>query len=188
MENIKKFLTRKNIFMALGVVIALEIIWAGLTLLKPTPPVEPPAGVFPQTSTISLQSSKVNLKVGEKITVEINLSSGKKVDGADILINYDPGILTARPVSPGSIFSDFPLNKVDEADGRITVSGITDKSGGVLANGLFGSVEFSAKASGTTRVSLEFTPGSTSDSNLTESGSGQDILEEISDLELNILP
>lgn len=187
MENIKEFLTRKNIFIALGVVIALEIIWAGFTLLKPAPGVEPPPALS-QTSTISLQSSQTNFKVGEKITVEINLSSGKKVDGADILINYDPKILSAKPVTAGGVFSDFPTNKVDENLGRITVSGITDKSGGVLANGLLGSVEFVAKASGATQISLEFTPGSTSDSNLTESGTGKDILEEVSDLELTILP
>lgn len=187
MENIKKYLTRKNIFIVLGAIIALEIIWAGLTLFKPTPPVEPPADLS-QTSTISLQSSQTNFKVGEKITVDISLSSGKKVDGADILINYDPKILTARPLTPGSIFSDFPTNKVDEAKGSIIVSGITDKSSGVLANGLFGSVQFTAKAAGTARISLEFTPGSTADSNLTESGTGKDILEEVSDLELTILP
>lgn len=181
----KKFLTRKNIFIVLGVIIALEIIWAGLTLLKPTPPVEPPAALS-QTSIISLQSPQTSLKVGEKITVEINLLSGKKVDGADILINYDPKILTARPLTTGSIFSDFPVSKVDENLGTIIVSGITDKTGGVLAKGLFGSVEFTAKTAGTARISLEFTPGSTADSNLTESGTGKDILEKVNDLQLTI--
>lgn len=184
MDNLKKFLTRRNIFMALGLIIAVEIIWAGLSLLKSVSPVnEAPEALVP---AISLQSPKTTIKVGEKVTVDINLSSISRVDGADILINYDPKLLSAEPVAAGVIFRDFPVNRVDEAGGRITVSGITDASGGVLADGLFGSLEFTAKASGTTRISLEFTPGSTADSNLTESGTGKDILEKVENLEVSI--
>lgn len=184
-----KLLTKRNIFIALGVIIALEIIWAGLTLLKPTPPsTRVSEEAVPKITAVSLRSPKTNLKVGEKVTVDINLSSGSRVDGADLVINYDPKILSAELVVAGAIFRDFPSNKVDEKLGRITVSGITDQIGGVLADGLFGSVEFMAKKVGTARVSVEFTPGSTADSNLTESGTGQDILEKVNDLEINILP
>lgn len=188
-DYLQKFLTRKNIFMVLGAVITVEVIWAALSLVKsPAPTNETIKLTVVKAPTISLLSSKTSLKVGEKVTVDINFSSGKKVDGADILINYDPKILSAQPVIKGTIFPDFPVSKVDEKSGRITVSGITDQRGGVLANGLFGSVEFSAKAAGTARISLEFTPLSTADSNLTESGTGKDILEKVSDLEVTILP
>ncbi len=187
--GLQKLLNRKNIFIALGAILALEIIWAGLTLLRPvSPATRVSEEVAVKTTSVSLLSPRASLKVGEKVTVDINISSGSKVEGADLLINYDPNLLSAEPVVAGVIFRDFPVNKVDKASGRITVSGITDTSGGVLADGLFGSVDFTAKAAGVAKISLEFSPGQTTDSNLIETGTGKDILEEVSDLDLNILP
>lgn len=172
--------------MALGLIVAAEIIWAGLTLLKPPPPSTRVSEVLPKITTVSLQAPKTNLQVGEKVTVNINLSSSSRVDGADLLINYDPKILSAQPVVAGVIFRDFPVSKVDEKLGRITVSGITDTSGGVLADGLFGSVDFVTKAEGKAGISLEFSPGQTTDSNVIETGTGKDILEKVNNLELTI--
>ena len=72
--------------------------------------------------------------------------------------------------------------------GKITVAGITQAQGGVLANGLFGTVVFQAKAAGQAKISLDYTPGSTIDSNVTESETVEDVLDKVENLEINILP
>lgn len=184
-------LTKRNLFIVLGVIIAAEIIWAGWSIFKGTTPQvstqETPSGEPVQT-TVTLTSDKASLKLGEKATVSINLSSNSKTDGLDLIITYDPKLLSAKPVTLGTLYSDYPQNVLDDKAGRISVSGITGQAGGILADGLFGKVEFRAKAPGVAAISLEFTPGESSDSNVTESGTGKDILEKVNNLELNILP
>lgn len=187
----QNFLNKRNLFIVLGVVIAAEIIWAGWSFFKPISSVpqvaeQQAATVQPKPTTVTLTSDKTTLKVGESVTVAINLSSDKKTDGADLIITYDPKLLSVKPVIVGTIYSDYPQNVVDDSLGRITVSGITGQRGGVLANGLFGSVEFSAKAPGVAKISLDFTSGATGDSNVTQSGTGKDILEKVNSLELKI--
>lgn len=194
-NKFSKFLTRKNIFIVFGLIVILELIWASWTLFKPAPPQvatkQAPAEEKP--TIVSLSSPKTTLKVGEDVTVYINISSDKRADGVDLIINYDPKLLSPKttdgqPVIAGTIFTDYPQNVLDAKLGRITVSGITAQAGGIIPNGLFGSLVFVAKAPGAAKVSLEFTPQSTIDSNVTETNSGKDVLEKVNNLELNILP
>lgn len=192
----EKFLTKRNIFILLSVVILAEVIWAGWTLFKPTPPPElttQSAVVQSKPVTITLQSPKTQLSVGEKFTVSINIFSDKLTDGTDLIILYDPKILSVEgqgtakvPVLLGTLYSDYPINKLDDTAGRITVSGISNKPGGVNPSGLFGSVIFQAKSPGLAKISLDFTAGSTADTNVTETGSGKDVLEKVNNLEIKI--
>lgn len=201
MENqskFKKILSRRNIYILFGVAIFLEVIWASWTFLKPTPQ---PAAEVPQTMTakeptvITLSAPKTSLRVGEEIKVEINISSNSKTVGTDLVIKYDPKLLSVEtvgtsknPVQVGTIYRDYPLNSLESSVGRITVSGITDSQGGVLASGLFGSIVFQAKSQGVANINLDFNPSQTTDSNVIESGTGQDLLDKVNNLQINILP
>lgn len=186
----KSLLTTKNILIFFGVVIVLELIWAGLTLLKPAArSTTQTVPALPQITTISLSAPKTDLKVGESIVVSINITSDKQTVGTDLVITYDPKLLTVTaagtsPVTSGTLYSDYPLNKLDK--NRITVSGITDKAEGVLGNGLFGSVVFQAKEAGVAEIMVDFTPGKTTDANIIESGTSQDVLEKVNNLMLTI--
>lgn len=193
---IQKLLTRKNIFIVLGVVILAEVLWASWTLFRPSPPSSTATSVpvvKVKPTTVTLISDKTSLKKGEKMTVSINISSNKKTDGTDLVLIYDPKLLSVetvgsskQPVIAGGIYEDFPLNSVDQVAGRITVSGITDDPGGVLAEGLFGSIVFVGKAPGVANISLDYSPSSTADSNVIESGTGKDVLEKVEGLEVSI--
>lgn len=183
------FLTRKNILFFFTAVIVLELIWAGWTFIKPTQTSQ--NRIAQSKTTISLVSPITSLKVGAKTTVSINISSVKKVDGVDLIINYDPKVLTVeannnQPVAVGTIFSDYPQNTQDPALGRITVSGISSATGGVLANGLFGSIVFRAVAPGTSQISIDYAPGSTTKSNVAQGG--KNILDGVTNLQLNVSP
>lgn len=186
-----KLLTRKNIFIVLGVIIALEVIWAGWFLIqsgqKPTKDVVTTQEAVQPTS-LTLTSDTSEYRVGDEISVSISISSSKKVDGADLIIKYDPKVLTAQPATLGTIFSDYPQNTSDATLGKVSISGITSQPGGVKPNGEFGKLNFVAKAAGTTKITFDFTPGQTGDTNVSETATSQDILEAVNELEINILP
>lgn len=197
-SKLKKLLSKRNIYILFGAAILFEVIWFGWTLLKPTS--QPTTGT-PQTmeasqpTIITLSAPTDSLKIGEKITIDINISSNKKTDGTDLVITYDPKLLSVEtegtsknPVKAGTIYRDFPLNSLESTLGRITISGITDSPDGILANGLFGSIVFQAKSQGVANIVLDFNQGMTTDSNVIESGTGKDLLEKVDNLQINILP
>ncbi|MBI4037396.1 hypothetical protein HY385_03155 [Candidatus Daviesbacteria bacterium] len=202
MVNLSGFKLSKKVILAL-VVVALvgEGIWAYQTLSKKsavsggqTPVPSTTSSTKPKT-TLLLQSSQNTIKIGDKLTVAVNIAADKATDGVDIIILYDPKLLTVVPVEGtknammvGSIYSDYPINAVDGVKGKITVSGITTQVGGVVPRGTFGSITFTAKAAGQAKISLDFTKGSTVDSNVIETKTAKDLLEEIRNTEVNITP
>lgn len=195
-------ITKKLVFVLIGVVLFAELVWAGIMLTKNKTPSSGtvsvnnplPRAAVRNVSSLSLTAPKNSFKVGEDIAVQVNISSDKPTDGADIIIIYDPKKLSVvpgqgkLPVTVGNIYSDYPLNKADETMGSVLVSGITSKPGGVIPKGVFGNFTFRAKSVGQTKISFDYTPGSTIDSNVIEAKSAKDILNSVSNLELNILP
>lgn len=199
-QNItQKLPVKKIVFLVLIIAIVIEVVWALWTILKPTPSAitTPPAVTQESVSKetmITLLSSNAQPKVGEKIVVSLDITADKLTDGADLIINYDPKLLSVDlssskfPVLPGTIYSDYPVNEVDDKLGVIKVSGISSKKGGVNPSGIFGTIVFSTKIAGQTKLSFDFTPGSTSDTNIVEAGSGSDVLQKVNNLQINILP
>lgn len=198
MDNLKeKIFKKQTIFLLLGLVIIAEIFWASWFLLTPSPAQTNLINqtVFKKPTTITLTTPQTEVKVGDKFSVSINISSDKKTDGADLIINYDSSALIVEasgsaqpPVSLGSLYSDYPINTLNSEMGKITVSGISSIESGILADGLFGSITFTAKKVGPTSISLDFTKGSTVDTNVTGTQEAADILESVNKLEINILP
>lgn len=191
-----KFLTGRTILIILGLVIVGEIIWAAMTLFKgtPTPPLNNQQAFKKTPTAISLQTSNPQVKVGEKFTVSINFSSNTPSDGTDLIVLYDPALLSViapinnEPVALGTLYNDYPINKLEANLGKITVSGVSNKIEGSVPNGLFGKIEFQAKSAGISKIRLDFTPERTVDTNVIESATGKDVLEKVNDVEVNILP
>jgi len=188
--DIKKLLAKKILLGLFGLIILGELIWAGMAFLKTNN--EPPQASevsSPTITKVELTSDKSEVAAGEQFTVSINILSTYETDGVDLIISFDPKLLSVEdakaPVVLGTLYNDFPVNKIEA--GKITVSGIADESG-VLANGLFGSIVFKSKSPGTTAVSLEFQKGNTTDTNVIEKGTGKDILEDVKNVNITILP
>ncbi|MBU3957415.1 cohesin domain-containing protein [Patescibacteria group bacterium] len=192
-----KQINKKIIYAVVVFIIIFELVWAWQTLQKSKVVlVGNTASVPVQTepAVISLISPKTDLEVGEKITVAINITSSKLTDGADIIIFYDPKVLTVmpdaqsgKPVTLGTLYVEYPLNSVDEKNGRIAVSGLASAQAGVIPKGIFGSIVFQVKVVGPTKVSLDFTPGSTIDCNVIETKTARDLLSLVNNLELNVM-
>lgn len=198
LSNIK---ISKNLLYALAVVaIFLEVAWGIWTITEPSTESQTssaPLGASSQKAEgtiLSLESAKEKVKPGEQFTVAINLRSPRYTDGADLIIYYDPQLLSVVqsgvskvPVQTASIYSDYPLNKVDEKNGKVTVSGISSKEGGVIPQGVFGNITFQAKKNGRAKIVFDYTPGSTVDSNVTETKTAQDVLSKVQNLTVDIM-
>jgi len=194
--GLKKLLSRRNIFLLLGLIVVAEVIWALWTLvLSPSQgSIIPQFGAQkPQATSVSLLSPTQSLKVGDIVTVTAKIESEKFTDGADLVIIYNPQALEVqttssdKPLAAGLLYDDYPFNN-EEEPGRITVSGITTRTDGTLASGIFGTVTFRALSEGEAKVSLLFNVGDTTDSNVIETGTGNDVLDEVNNLEIKILP
>lgn len=193
--------TKRIALIITGIVFAAELVWAASVIQKNISPVKEvvtqPVSVNQVSGAIiSLETSQTDFKVGEKINVTVNIESKKATDGIDLVIKYNPKELTVVPVDvdtkapflAGTIYSDYPLNSVDEKKGIISVSGISSLPEGVIPDGVLGTLTFIASEAGKSAVALEFTPGNTTDTNVTETKTAKDILTSVKNLEVNIIP
>lgn len=182
----------KLIFIILGIAVVVEIIWA-VKLLRGNVPL--PVASSTQTvsnvnllpASISLSTPKTTIKVGEKIPVSINIDSVKATDGTDVILNFDPSLLVAsKSANVGKIYDDYPLNVTDNTTGKFSISGISSAANGKIAQGVFGTLIFEAKSPGKAQISIDFTKGNTTDSNVTETKSAKDLLGTVGNLEVEI--
>lgn len=191
--DINKILSKKLLLGLFGLIILAELIWAGVYVFNMNNQSDSaPQASSPIITKVELTSDKNQVKIGEEFTVSINIVSDYLTDGVDLIINFDPELLSVEtagedkaPVVLGALYQDFPVNKIEA--GKITVSGITDGEG-VLANGLFGSVIFKTKKAGQTSVGLDFQKDNTTDTNVIEKGTGKDILMDVKNVNITILP
>lgn len=174
------------------VIIVIELVWAYSVFYK-----SPNATIVNQVvntqstvnsiATITLTSSKQTLKVGENFVVAIDVKTKRLTDAMDLVLKYDPKVLEASSSAiTGNLYDQYPVNKVDASLGVITVSGITSEQNGIIPNGVFGYLTFKAKAQGQSKISVDFTPNTTNDSNIIEAKTGKDVLSSVNNLELNI--
>lgn len=187
---IKRFFRPKLIFIVLGLIIAAEVIFAVRTLTKPLP--SPPAKLQPISGgKVVLLSPSKSYKVGEAIRVTIRVATGgRATNGTDVVLNYDPKILeasTSGAIRPGKIYSDYPILTADQKTGTIRVSGTTS-AGSKAFNGIgiFATLNLKAISAGDTTLRVDFQKDSTTDSNIVESSTTKDILEEVFNLDLKV--
>lgn len=180
----------KIIFALLGLVLAAEIVFVVKTFSKPTPGPLPKAKEVSTTAAITLAVNKREVKVGEKVAVKVIVDTGgRKIAGADAVLLFDSKVLeaTSGAIVKGSALKDYPFAGIDAKGGIATVSGISALDGnGISGSFILATINFKAKTAGKTVVNVSFTPESTTDSNLVESGTNSDVLEKVEHLSLTI--
>lgn len=180
----------KFIFGLLALVLVLEVIYAIHTLTAPTPTPSPIVSTKSEAN-IKLASSSYEYSVGETVSVLVLIDTGgRETVGVDAILHFDPKVLEATNSSleKGTIFQDYPALNVDDKSGKISISGIVlpGSQASFKGSGTLAIVKFKAKAAGKTEVKIDFLKGSTTDSNIVELASSQDILEKIEGLDLTI--
>ncbi len=184
-----------------GVIIFAEVVWSIYTLSKPLsqPAQKAPAfeteevqtTVSPKSASFSLLGP-VTTRIDETIKVDVHMDvSGAAADGLDLVIKYDPTALEVvnaqAPMVLGQAFPNYPDNSADLESGLITVSAVsTPDSPGFSGQTVLGSISFKAKKLGNTSLTLDYTKGSTKDSNIVETTTGDDILNKVTNLDIKI--
>ncbi len=174
----------KVLFIVIGLLIVGEIAWAAYTLTRPLPSAPEGATVSKQTVAASPIASAslffqgpASATVGATIKVDVMLDSSEPTDGTDALIKYDPTVLSAQTPTTGSIYQEYPAKSVDAQKGIIALSGLTSQSAtGFAGKGVLGTLTFKTLKAGQTTISIDYTQGATTESNVIGSTMSKDIL------------
>lgn len=186
----KRVATPKLIFVVLAGVIVVELIIGARTLLSTPPGSSSPPTAQNLVAQMQLETETKQFSSSDEILVKVRMSTGgHQVVGADLVLEYDPQILEATPASfiAGSTFPDYSTPIIDRQEGTFRVSGMISP-GQPAYNGsdIFGAVVFRAKATGSTLIKVGFLPNATTQSNLIDAQSGENILAQTKDLEIII--
>lgn len=177
----------KLIFVILGLVLLAELLYGIKMFRQVTPP--PPAKIQPISGAkLVLISPKKVYTVGDLVPVTIRVATGgRAVDGVDVLLKYDAKVLeaTSGGIKKGVIFSEYPLLSVDQKTGLVRISGIgpTKSFSGI---GVLATINFTGRSAGDVKLTFDFEPNSTSDSNVVEARTTKDILEQVFNLDLTV--
>lgn len=135
-----------------------------------------PKSVFAQT--LSFEPTQQGVAVGQTFPVKININtSGQQTGGADALIVYDPNILSISSVTNGGFYTSFGEYQVSGTTNKWNISGFeTDSVNSKSGTGTFATVNFQAKAQGTSTVTFECSGAGKTDSNILKAGTGDDII------------
>jgi hypothetical protein len=134
-------------------------------------------------ASFSLSPASGTYKTGTSFNVNINLNTGgNQTSGADAIILYEPEKLAAQSITPGTIFSSYPVKTINSTAGRISISGIvTEATSSFVGEGTFATITFKVLSSGTTTLRFDFKAGEPTDSNVAKKGTqGEDILSSVS--------
>lgn len=140
-------------------------------------------------ATLSLSPSSNTMNRGCETSLDIVLDTqGTQTDGTDAILIYDPSrfsISTASITPNTNVYPDFPGNNVDEASGKITISGLASVSTPFTGKGTLATLRFSVKTeapTGVTQINFDFDPNNkakTIDSNVVERTTIVDVLNSV---------
>lgn len=148
-----------------------------------------------QQASLSLSPSTGTFAKGCQFTVDVKLNTGGgQTDGTDAILLYDNARLSTNnsAIASGNIYPDYPGNNVDEAAGRITISGLSSITSAFSGSGTLATITFTIKSDateGTGKVRFDFDPNDkakTTDSNVVERGTVSDILSSVIDGTYNV--
>ncbi len=142
------------------------------------------------TAKLALIADKREFKVGENVSLIIRLFTGGYLsDGVDVVLKYDPKVLdaTSSAILSNSSFQNFPTKSVDTQNGIVRISAISSATGDGF-NGLvnFATINFKAKSAGSSNLTIDFKPGSTSESNVIKQIDATDILADVSNATIKV--
>jgi hypothetical protein len=124
------------------------------------------------SATLDLTPLTASKSVDNLFSVEIHVNTaGEAVNTIKAYLTFDPNVLEVTSVSTsGSIATIFTENEPDNLNGTIHITGAASGAGYTGTNGLFATINFRAKASGTSTLTF------TSESRIISNGDNSDIL------------
>jgi hypothetical protein len=132
-------------------------------------------------ATLAVSPSSQTLNVGDTLTVQILLDTqGQPIDGLDVnALNYNPYFLQIEDadastdgtqIQPGNLMANTLANSVDTVNGKILFSQVTTPGSTYTGSGVLATVTFKALVAGTAKLTFDFVPGSTTNSDVASAG------------------
>lgn len=139
-----------------------------------------PANAF--AATLSIEPSVGSYNIGCTFTLNIKLNTdGAQSDGVDVILLYDPTRMVASSVTKGTLFAEYPGTNIDPT-GKISILALASVNTSFSGEGTFAIVTFTippGTPQGMTQVTFDYAPGKTTDSNVVERGTTNDILSNV---------
>lgn len=177
------------------VIIVLVILIGGIFLIRRerqlmlTANMVKNAGSLPETSPIQfelvagqfIQPVHLLKKVGDSFNLDIILTApGRKLDGADTILKYDPSLVEVTDIKPGEFFTNYPRKTIDQVKGEVRVTGFSPKDS--KANGdnfIFFTLEVKALKKGTAKFDFGFEKYKTNLSTVVENKTSRNLLGKV---------
>lgn len=142
------------------------------------------------TGKFSLESNATSYKVGTGIDLAITFEApGRKLDGADIVLLFDPKVVNALGFTEGTYFKLFPRKDIDNTAGKVSITALdavpTEPISGKKTLGI---IHFQAQKEGKSEIRFDFGKGSTTKTGLVESGTSVNILGTASGVTIKVEP
>ncbi len=186
---------KKTLILVLALILTLETLWA-ISFIKRYPIKSKQNQISSlnqsqgQIASLFLIADKEEAKVGEKITVKINLSTNnREINGTDVVISYDPQLFeAAKKLEKGDLFENLLISDVDNNKGiiNITASRLSPREKPVLGEGTLAIVTFTAKKPGEGQIKIVFDKRDTTTSNVVEAKTSQNILTTVTNATIKI--
>ena len=132
--------------------------------------------------------NKDDVKVGDSFRVDTAIRfEGEELaySGADVILTFDPSLVAATgEVETSPLFANYPRKKVDNAKGRITVTGF-GKGVDDGAQTVF-TANFTTKAAGVARFDIDYVAGKTNLSTIAQKGTGKNLLGRVEGASIEI--
>jgi len=140
----------------------------------------PPA--YAASASLSLDPASGSYAQGEIFEIKVLLNTGGgRTSGSDVLLNFDSNLLQAQDIIPGDIYSFYVGEEIDNDQGKLAISGLAGSTDELYqGDGVFATIEFQGKNSGSTQVTFDFTSGYRNDSNVADFDAQADILASAS--------
>ncbi|RJR25122.1 hypothetical protein C4578_01905 [Candidatus Microgenomates bacterium] len=107
---------------------------------------------------LALSPSGISLRKGEAASVDLVLTPKKplRLDGADIVLSYDPDLFLVSEISTPRLFSLVTQKRTDEKSGRVYLTFLEEKEGGLLLSkeAKLLSLRIKGKATGEGEISI----------------------------------
>ncbi len=120
-----------------------------------------------EAATLSLSPSTAALTAGKAYDMQILVNTeGVGIISADVRVNYDPTKVTIVSITPGPIFTNAVGSNQGISSNYLTISRAIPTDGTPYngSNGVFATIRFTARETGTANFTIPFTTETTSQS------------------------
>lgn len=142
-----------------------------------------------QLGSLELTPIKKTYAVGEKaVTTVVFKGTNVKAASFGLVIHYNPKTTKIIDVAPIKTTTILAGKKIETKKGIITASLLMPAGKFIEADQEIASIQWQAIAQGEANLAFDFTPASTTDSNIGEFGTGNDLLTSIVNTQYTIGP